>query len=102
MAQKRMGMHTVKLSNPPSIISTYSIVGPKEGEGPLGKYFDSILEDEFWGEKTWEKSETKIQRECVTNCINKVKLSFDDIHRRKSNKVEILLNIFLVFYNSST
>ena len=80
MAQKRLGMHTIKFTNPPSIISTYSIVGPKEGEGPLGKYFDSIIEDEFWGEKTWEKSETKIQRECVTNCINKVKLSFDDIH----------------------
>ena len=79
MAQKRLGLHTVKLENPPSIISTYSIVGPKEGEGPLAKYFDSIIEDEFWGEKTWEKTETKIQKECVTNCINKVKLSFEVI-----------------------
>ncbi|MBR4111119.1 MAG: stage V sporulation protein AD [Clostridia bacterium] len=80
MAQKRLGTQTIKLSSPPSIISAYSIVGPKEGEGPLGKYFDTIIEDEFWGEQTWEKSETKIARECVANCISKVKLSYEDIN----------------------
>ncbi|MBO5179179.1 MAG: stage V sporulation protein AD [Clostridia bacterium] len=80
MAQKRLGTQTIKLSSPPSIISAYSIVGPKEGEGPLGKYFDTIIEDEFWGEQTWEKSETKIARECVANCISKVKLSYDDVN----------------------
>lgn len=80
MAQKRLGSQTIKLSSPPSIISAYSIVGPKEGEGPLGKYFDTIIEDEFWGEQTWEKSETKIARECVANCISKVKLSYEDIN----------------------
>ena len=80
MAQKRLGTQTIKLSSPPSIISSYSIVGPKEGEGPLGKYFDTIIEDEFWGEQTWEKSETKIARECVANCISKVKLSYEDIN----------------------
>ncbi len=80
MAQKRLGTQTIKLSTPPSIISAYSIVGPKEGEGPLGKYFDTIIEDEFWGEQTWEKSETKIARECVANCISKVKLSYEDVN----------------------
>lgn len=80
MTQKRLGTQTIKLSAPPSIVSAYSIVGPKEGEGPLGKYFDTIIEDEFWGEQTWEKSETKIARECVSNCISKVKLSYEDIN----------------------
>ncbi len=80
MAEKRLGTQTIKLSSPPSIISAYSIVGPKEGEGPLGKYFDTIVDDEFWGEQTWEKSETKIARECVANCISKVKLSYEDIN----------------------
>ena len=35
MAQKRIGLQTVKLSNPPSILSTATIVGPMEGERPL-------------------------------------------------------------------
>ncbi|MDU2158105.1 MAG: stage V sporulation protein AD, partial [Clostridium sp.] len=42
---KKVGKQTVKLQNPPKIIATYSIVGPKEGEGPLKEYFDEILND---------------------------------------------------------
>ena len=40
---KKIGKQTVKLENPPKIISTYSIVGPKEGDGPLRKYFHKII-----------------------------------------------------------
>lgn len=79
MATKKLGKQSIKMSNPPSISSVYSIVGPKEGKGPLAKYFDMILEDEFWGEKTWEKTETKIIKECVNSCISKMKISNDDI-----------------------
>lgn len=79
MANKKLGKQTIKMVNPPSINSVYSIVGKKEGEGPLAKYFDMILEDEFWGEKTWEKTEIKIIKECVNSCLSKVKLSNDDI-----------------------
>jgi stage V sporulation protein AD len=79
MANKKIGSQTVKLSSPPSINAVYSIVGPKEGEGPLAKYFDVILEDEFWGEKTWEKSESKMIKETVNSCLTKVKLSSQQI-----------------------
>ena len=53
---KRLGTKTVKLTSQPHIIQTSSIVGKKEGEGPLAKYFDFILEDEYWGEKSFEKT----------------------------------------------
>ena len=79
MANKKLGKQTVKFSNPPTISNTYSIVGAKEGEGPLAKYFDIILEDEFWGEKTWEKTEAKIVKECVGGCLGKEKVSNADI-----------------------
>ncbi|MBQ9267495.1 MAG: stage V sporulation protein AD [Clostridia bacterium] len=79
METKKLGKQSVKLVNPPSIAATYSIVGPKEGEGPLGKYFDAILDDEYWGESTWEKAETKMVKECIGNCIAKVQLSNSDI-----------------------
>ena len=36
------------------IKSTFSSVGPKEGEGPLGKYFDMIYRDDMIGENCWE------------------------------------------------
>ena len=43
MAQKRLGTQTIKLSSPPSIISAYSIVGPKEGEGTFKDYFVAVF-----------------------------------------------------------
>ena len=41
MASKRVGKRTVKLQNKPTIISAASIVGPKEGKGPLKDYFNT-------------------------------------------------------------
>ena len=68
---ERIGKQTIKFNTPPTILETSSIVGPKEGQGPLAKYFDQCLEDEFWGEKTWEKAESKIIRENVNTLIFK-------------------------------
>jgi len=74
LAQKRLGKQTVVLVNPPSIISTATIVGPKEGEGPLKGYFDLVLEDDLWGEDSWEKSEAKLQQEAVKLALFKSKM----------------------------
>ena len=68
---KKIGKQTIKFDNPPTITECSSIVGPKESQGPLAKYFDQTLDDEFWGEKTWEKAESKIIKETVTSVINK-------------------------------
>lgn len=37
----------------------------------MAKYFDKCLEDEMWGEKTWEKTESKIVKETVNTLISK-------------------------------
>ncbi len=79
MIKKRIGLQTIKLLNPPSILSTASIVGPKEGEGPLKKYFDLILEDDMWGQESFEKSEAKIQEEAIKLAISNANLSPNDI-----------------------
>ena len=75
----RLGEQTIKLDNPPTITEVASIVGPKEGQGPLAKYFDQCLEDEFWGEKTWEKAESKIIKETVNLAITKSGVPASDI-----------------------
>lgn len=79
MAIKRIGSQTVKLGNPPAIMSSYSIVGPKEGQGPLKEYFDIILEEDLWGTESWEKAESKIQEECIRGVIDEAGLSTKDI-----------------------
>ncbi len=80
MPGKRIGKQTVKLQNPPSIISGAAIVGKKEGEGPLRTYFDNIIEDEKWGEKTWEKTESKLIRETLALILSKAGKSAGDIN----------------------
>ena len=76
---KKVGKQSYFLENPVSIISTASIVGPKEKDGPLHQYFDLCLEDEFWGEKSWEKAESKIIKETTSMVISKSNLSSNDI-----------------------
>ena len=68
---EKVGKQTIKFNNPPTIVDCASIVGPKEAQGPLSKYFDQTLDDEFWGEKTWEKAESKIIKETVNTVISK-------------------------------
>ncbi|MCI9063735.1 MAG: stage V sporulation protein AD [Clostridia bacterium] len=76
---QKLGKQTIKFDNPPTILQTACIVGPKESEGPLAKYFDQCLDDELWGEKTWEKAESKIIKETVNTCISKSSIPADKI-----------------------
>ena len=68
---KRVGKQTILFDKPINIMATASIVGPKEADGPMAKYFDQCLDDEFWGEKSWEKAESKIIKETVNMAISK-------------------------------
>ena len=76
---KKIGKQTIQFDRPPTIQETATIVGPKEADGPLAPYFDQCLEDEFWGEKTWEKAESKIMRETVSTLIAKTGVSAQEI-----------------------
>ncbi len=76
---KKLGKQTIKFDNPPTILECSSIVGPKEAQGPLAKYFDQTLEDEFWGEKSWEKAESKIIKEATNMVISKAGIASKDI-----------------------
>lgn len=76
---KKTGSNTIQINNKVYILNSSSIVGPKEGSGPLAQYFDLCLEDELWGEKTWEKAESKIIKEAVNIVIAKSGISSTDI-----------------------
>jgi stage V sporulation protein AD len=79
MAKKKLGKQSVAFDNPPSIISTATIVGPKEGQGPLKDYFDLVLEDDLWGQGTWEKCESKMQEEAVKMAVKNGNILESDI-----------------------
>ena len=52
---KRQGEQTIIFNNCPKIIGNYSIVGEKEGNSNFKDFFDYILKDDFFGEKTFDQ-----------------------------------------------
>lgn len=76
---KRLGEHTILIPSNPRILATHSIVGPKEGEGPLKDYFDTILSDDLNGKDTYEKAESSLIYEAITECIKKGDKNIKDI-----------------------
>lgn len=79
MAQKRLGKATIALQNPPTILASASVAGKKEGEGPLAKYYDEILTDDLYDEKTWEKAESKLQKSAIQHVITKANIPTNQI-----------------------
>ncbi len=76
---KKVGGQTVKLKNPPKIISAFSIVGPKEGEGPLKSYFDEVLTDDTCGKESYEKAESEMIYIAIREAIRRANLKEEDI-----------------------
>ena len=76
---KKIGNQSYQLENNVSILNTACIVGPKEKDGPLAKYFDKCIDDEFWGEESWEKAESKFVKETAELAINKAGLAVKEI-----------------------
>lgn len=77
---KRLGKQTVAINSNVFITNTSSVVGKKEGEGPLSSYFDYILEDEYWGEKTFEKTESKMLHDAILRVMQKDKKTPSEIN----------------------
>ena len=79
MENRTRNHQTVTFKNPPTIIGNYAIVGPKEGEGPFGKYFDYVMKNDAFNEKTYELAERKMIEHAVNGAIQKAKLQPSDI-----------------------
>ncbi len=72
MRKQTVGKQSIAFEQAPHILGAASIVGKKEGEGPLGKYFDKIgEEDGLFGGKSWEEAESTLQKEAVSMALAK-------------------------------
>ncbi|MDR3289266.1 MAG: stage V sporulation protein AD [Peptococcaceae bacterium] len=71
MKVKRAGNQTVVFADSPVILSSYTVVGPMEGRGPLGKTFDQVWPDTLNKEKSWEKAESKMLQEAMQGAVSR-------------------------------
>ncbi len=74
-----MGKQTLFFNQRPRIIGAATVVGEKEGKGPMSKWFDLILEEDTFGEKTWEKSESKMLKQAILISLLKSGKEKEDI-----------------------
>lgn len=75
----QLGVQSIKYSKPVHIISSASVVGTKEGEGPLKELFDIVAEDDLLGCDNWEDGEGTFMQEAVSLAMRKVKNTPKDI-----------------------
>ncbi|WP_312643876.1 stage V sporulation protein AD [Hydrogenoanaerobacterium sp.] len=75
----KLGAHTLRLDSTPSVLSFAAVASKKEGEGPLGNKFDILNDDTSFGQQSWEKAESQMQKLCVNKALEKANLSPDAI-----------------------
>ena len=77
---KRHGGQSIRFADPPVIVAAAAVVGPKEGEGPLAKYFDRISTDILFGQDSLEKAESEMVRQSIETAVQKANLAMDQIN----------------------
>lgn len=75
----KIGKYSIEFDNKPLISASASVVGQKEGEGPLGEYFDRVIDDPMAGQNTWEEAESEMQRQLVDELLIKGGLQAKEI-----------------------
>ncbi len=76
---QNLGKASVKPEKPVYILNSGSIVGTKEGQGPLGLLFDMVGSDDMFGCESWEEAESSLQKTAVQLALEKAKVKPEDV-----------------------
>ena len=79
MANNRVGHRSLRFPSQPVITHWASVAGKKESQGPLAKTFDIRCKDTFFGEKTWEQAEKRMQQLALDTLMQKSGITPDEV-----------------------
>lgn len=71
MNQRRIGKRTLLFPSAPRVRAAASVVSRFENEGPLAGRFDLVLEDDTWGEDSFERAECRMFEAAVRLALRK-------------------------------
>ena len=74
-----MGNQTIYFKKQPRIVATSTIAGPKECEGIIGRYVETALADDMFGESTYEKAECKMLSHVIDGAITNAGFQRDEV-----------------------
>ncbi len=73
------GRASIEFDEPPAILSSASIAGKKEGEGPLGSCIDVVELDDMFGTDSWEQAESAMQKQAADLALEKAGIRKKDV-----------------------
>ena len=76
---EQIGKQSLQFLNPPYILSSGSVVGTREGEGPLGKKFDMVGEDDHFDSDNWEAAESVLQKKALNIALDKAGIAPEEL-----------------------
>lgn len=79
MSNKKVGRQSFIFKEPPVIECWSSVAGKKESQGPLGKQFDITMQDSYFGQKSWELAEKRMQQLALQEVLQKAEIRSNDI-----------------------
>ena len=79
METLKRGKQSFTLKQPPIITAWASVAGKKESEGPLAGSFDVKQSETYFGEKTWEQAEKRMQQVALSTLMKKANIAKEDI-----------------------
>lgn len=77
MENLHKGKQSIVFPNRPVLTHAASVVGKKEGEGPLKDCFDVVSQDTKFGEVSWERAESKMQMTALDTLLAKAAMDKD-------------------------
>lgn len=80
MAKFKCGLQSFRFESPPTITAWASIAGKKESEGPLSTYYDMTESDSYFGEKTWEQAEKRMQQLALETLAQKANMKLSSFN----------------------
>ena len=84
----KLGARTFRYDSRPPIAAGAAIVGPKEGEGPLGGYFDEVVDDDYLGKDTYEQAEAELMTRAAHLAMKKARMKPDELNAMLGGDLE--------------
>lgn len=76
---KNYDKQTIIFDKKISFYNSYSIVGNKEGNGSFKKYYDEIVTDDKFNEKSFELAERTMVKQCIQGLCKKANMDMEKI-----------------------
>ncbi|MBM7661148.1 stage V sporulation protein AD [Bacillus mesophilus] len=73
------GGQTWNFQNDLYVQSVGTAVGPTEGAGPLGEYFDFCHQDLYCSQQNWEMAERHLMTQAIDTCLSKANMTSKEV-----------------------